>query len=81
MIDCTHCTFSKEGREAFGGVERFLKGVFCKAIIGYARKLDEDQYPFLTFRSRHKAAAQLEHSGLIGGDTASCGSNRAKSGA
>lgn len=76
IIDCSHSTFSVEARKAFASLERFLRGVFCKAIIGYAPKQEKDQYPFTTFRSRHKAAAQLEHSGLIGGDTATCGSKK-----
>jgi len=72
LICCTRCTFSPVAQQEFSKIASFLKGFFCKKIIGYAPKADKDQYPFETFRSRHLAAANLSHSGLQSGEKAHC---------
>lgn len=72
LINCVNCTFAAEARAEFAKLERFLKAFFCKIIIGYAPKEAKDLYPFTTYRSRHLAAAELEHSGLQSGAVANC---------
>ena len=57
-------------------MEKFLKSFFCKRIIGYAPKISKESYPFETFRSRHLAAAQLEHEGLQSGNVANCSTKK-----
>lgn len=72
LVNCVNCTFSQEARDEFAKLERFLKAFFCKEIIGYAPKESKDLYPFTTYRSRHLAAAELEHNGLQSGAVANC---------
>ena len=76
MLNCVNCTFSEESKNEFAKLERFLKGFFCKAIIGYAPKAKKESYPFLTFRSRHLAAASLENNGLESGEIANCSTRK-----
>ncbi|KAB8027964.1 hypothetical protein [Fluviispira multicolorata] len=76
MFNCVNCTFSPETHSEFVKVERFLKGFFCKAIIGYAPKEAKETYPFITFRSRHLAAASLENSGIDSGEIANCSTRK-----
>lgn len=72
LINCVNCTFSEQAKESFGSLDRFLKGFFCKKILGYAPKAEKQTYPFEMFRSRHLAAAQLQHQGLQSGAVANC---------
>jgi len=72
MVNCVNCTFSEEAKIEFLKVEHFLKGFFCKTIVGYAPKGEKDSYPFPVVRSRHLAAASLENSGLESGEIANC---------
>ena len=76
LVNCVNCTFSEDAHKEFLKVERFLKGFFCKSIIGYAPKANKETYPFLTFRSRHLAAASLENSGIESGEIANCSSRK-----
>ena len=74
VFNCANLSFEPEAAAAFARFERFLRGFFCKAIIGYSppRDADKASYPFRTFRARHLAVAELEHEGLVTGDTANC---------
>ena len=76
MFNCVNCTFSEEAKLEFEKIERFLKGFFCKIIVGYAPKNSKDSYPFPTVRSRHLAAASLENSGIESGEIANCSTRK-----
>lgn len=77
LVNCVNLRFDPEARVAFGRLERFLKGFFCKTIVGYAPVDDKAGYPFPTYRARHQAAAALEHEGLVSGDVANCSTRKA----
>jgi hypothetical protein len=74
VFNCANLHFSKEAIASFAKVERFLKGFFCKTILGYSppREAGKEAYPFRTFLARHLAVAQLQNEGLVSGDTANC---------
>ncbi len=74
LINCVNCTFDEAVHDDFKKFEKFLKAFFCKRVLGYAPKVPRDKYPFDTVRSRHLAAAQLEHEGLQSGSKAHCSS-------
>jgi hypothetical protein len=76
LINCVNLTFDDSAKTEFSKLERFLKGFFCKIVIGYAPKAEKSTYPFVTFRSRHLAAAELEHEGLKSGDVANCSTRK-----
>lgn len=76
MFNCVNASFSPEAKAAFAKVERFLKGFFCKEVVGYAPKENKDTYPFTMYRARHQAAAALEHSGLASGAVANCSTRK-----
>jgi hypothetical protein len=76
LINCVNCTFSEQAKIEFASLERFLKGFFCKKILGYAPKADKQTYPFDMVRSRHLAAAQLENEGLQSGAVANCSTKK-----
>jgi hypothetical protein len=79
VLNLANCTFSEEGAKSFARVERFLKGFFCKSIVGYAPKAAKETYPFPVFRARHKAVGSLDHQGLTSGNTANCGTRKISS--
>jgi hypothetical protein len=74
VFNCANVSFSEEARAPFERLARFLKGFFCKTILGYSPRADvpRESYPFQTFRARHLAVAKLEHEGLVAGDVANC---------
>jgi hypothetical protein len=76
LFRCDNVVFSEEARVAFAKLEKFLKAFFCQSIIGYAPKGEKNTYPFVTFRSRHLAAAELEHQGLQSGEVANCSTRK-----
>lgn len=76
LVNCVNCTFSEHAKEEFSKLEKFLKGFFCKKILGYAPKADKQTYPFEMVRSRHLAAAQLENEGLQSGAVANCSTKK-----
>lgn len=76
LFNCSNMGFSPDAKAAFARVEKFLKAFFCKDVIGYANRFDKETYPFKTFRSRHLAAAELEHSGIASGAVANCSTRR-----
>lgn len=76
VFDCSHCSFTETGLDEFKSVERFLKGFFCKEIVGYSPKAAKEKFPFPCYRSRHKAVGQLTHEGLASGSEANCSSRR-----
>ncbi|MBX9703618.1 MAG: hypothetical protein K2X39_05650 [Silvanigrellaceae bacterium] len=76
LINCFHCSFSPVAQQEFLKIEKFLKSFFCKKIIGYNPKKEKSSYPFPVFRSKHAAALELEHSGLVSGEIANCASKK-----
>ncbi len=78
VFNLQNCTFTAKGKAEFSAVERFLKGFFCKTIVGYSPEGEKESYPFPCFRSRHKAVGTLEHEGLVSGDEANCSSRRSQ---
>ena len=80
LFNCSNVTFSADAQQEFQRLEKFLRSFFCKSIIGYAPRADKSNYPFQTFRSRHLAAAELEHSGIQSGATANCSTRKTPSG-
>jgi len=76
LINCVNLRFDAEAKEAFARLERFLKGFFCKSILGYAPVDAKETYPFRTHRSRHLAAGEVEHEGLTSGDKANCSTRK-----
>jgi hypothetical protein len=76
LFNCSNLQFSTEATQEFIRLEKFLKSFFCKKIIGYAPRGDKSSYPFATFRSRHLAAADLEHSGIQSGAQANCSTRK-----
>lgn len=79
MINCVNLTFSTTAAQEFIRLEKFVKSFFCKTIIGYAPRGEKQTYPFVTFRSRHLAAAELEHSGIQSGAVANCSTRKSPS--
>jgi hypothetical protein len=77
IINCVNLTFSEAAAQEFVRFEKFVKSFFCKNIIGYAPRADKSTYPFQTFRSRHLAAAELEHNGIQSGSVANCSTRKA----
>ena len=80
VFNVANCTFQEEAKHSFPQVERFLKGFFCKTIIGYAPKEHKDSYPFPVFRSRHKAVGKLGNEGLSAGDAPNCATRKSTPG-
>lgn len=78
LIDCSKWTMSADMTKEFESFLRFLKAFFCKVVLGYSPKGTKEEYPFVTFRSRHLAAAQLEHEGITQGSVANCSTRREK---
>ena len=76
LINCSNLTFTPEAKSDFTLFEKFVLSFFCKRVIGYAPKEAKDSYPFHVFRSRHVAAAELEHSGIQSGATANCSTRK-----
>lgn len=74
VFNCANVSFAEETKPSFERLERFLKGFFCKTILGYSPRADvpRESYPFPTYRARHVAVAKLEHEGLVAGDVANC---------
>jgi hypothetical protein len=80
LFNCVNLSFSPEAAQEFPRLERFLRSFFCKNIIGYAPRADKSTYPFPTFRSRHLAAAELEHNGIQSGSVANCSTRKSPTG-
>jgi hypothetical protein len=80
LFDCSRMKIEAPAKEEFARLEKFLKSFFCKGMVGYGPRLEKDSYPFPTYRARHLAAAQLEHSGLNAGDMANCSTRNKTSG-
>lgn len=80
LIDCGHLSIDQSQFDNFDRMLTFLQGFFLKKTIGYSPKILQDKtrcsYPFQVYRSRHKAAAELEAEGQFSGGDANCSSRR-----
>jgi hypothetical protein len=72
LVDCTNISFSEESKLQFAPLDKYLKGFFMKAVIGYSPSASAESYPFPVYRARHKAVAQLEAEGNFMGNDALC---------
>ncbi len=72
LVDCGNFTLAAAYRQPFAELEVFLRRYFLQKIVGYNRKGSEHDFPFPALRSKHKAAAQLEHDTAVAGDEAHC---------
>lgn len=71
LIDCHNLRLSPDLNDEFLKMEKFFKGLFLKQIVGY-NNLSRADFPFDSYRARHKAAAVLEGEGNFSGDEAEC---------
>lgn len=76
LVDCQNVQFSENVRPLMHNLETFFKGFFLKNIVGYNAFSGKENYPFLTFKARHKAAAALEAEGAFSGAEANCKSRK-----
>ena len=76
LIDCSKFKIEDSLSESFAHMEKRFKGFFLKKLIGYSPITPQETYPFKVFRSRHRAAAELESEGLFSGEDADCQSRK-----
>ena len=76
IVDCTNLKISSEAHGEYASFLKYFRGFFLKAVVGYGIVEDASRYPFKVFRSRHKAAAELEGEGMVSGDDAECRSRK-----
>jgi hypothetical protein len=72
LVDCTNMEVDPEIHPEFEKIFKFFRGFFMKEVLGYSPKGKKETYPFVAYRSRHKAAGQLEGEGNFSGDDADC---------
>ena len=78
LIDCANLTIAPEMHQEWDTMTKFMRGFFMKTCVGYAPKVAKESYPFVTYRARHKAVAQLENEGHFMGNDAQCRSKKAE---
>jgi hypothetical protein len=76
LIDLSNLDMHPTIHKDFDLMAKFFRGLFLKQVIGYSPKSAKEAYPFKVFRSRHKAAAELEAEGNFSGDDANCKSRK-----
>jgi len=76
LINCSNLEVSKDQQEAVEAALNNFKKLYMLKMIGYSPLSREAEYPFKVFRSRHKAAAELDSANAIAGDTANCSSRK-----
>jgi hypothetical protein len=76
MIDCQNLTLVQDLNDEWAKLFKFLKGLFMKQVVGY-QGVPSQAWPFVMYRSRHKAAALLEGEGDQLADKADCQSRKA----
>ena len=74
LIDCEH--LSIVDKKGFEQIIDFFKRYFLQKVVGYNRRGNSEDYPFPAYRSKHKAALQLEGDTDVAGDEAHCRSQR-----
>ncbi len=76
LIDCSKIEFDKSILPDWEPMNRYFTSFFMKACVGYSPKTTAEDYPFKSYRSRHKAVAGLEAEGLFMGNDAHCRSSK-----
>ena len=76
MIDCSNVDIDKNQHQELELAFKILNGFFMKSVVGYGAKNEGGKFPFQVYRSRHRAAAILEHEGSFSGDEANCNSRK-----
>ena len=72
LVDCTNLSMTPEISAEWDTLSKFMRGFFMKTCVGYSPRGPKAQYPFETYRARHKAVAQLENEGNFMGNDAQC---------
>ena len=72
LIDCSNFAIDAAYHQHFAELEIFLRRYFLQKIVGYHRQGKAQDFNFITFRAKHKAALQLERDTTIAGDEAHC---------
>ena len=76
LIDVTELEMSEDLFEHFDRAMKYFEGFFLKKVIGYGPS--KSKFPFKVYRSRHRAAAELEASGHFSADEVRCRSGNPK---
>ena len=87
LIAIVWFTYRKTTRPVSAGWKAFFIGLrssvlvillFCllRPVITTTQVTPQETYPFKVFRSRHRAAAELESEGLFSGEDADCQSRK-----
>ena len=76
LIDCHNLDYDPALTNSFNAMLTFFNGFFLRSTIGYQPHKKDLGYPFPVFRSRHKAAAELEATSAIAGNTANCSTRK-----
>ncbi len=76
LIDCSNLEVSSEQDKNFTNMIKFFQGFFLKQVLGYQPFAKDAPYPFKVYRARHRAAAELETSAALSGDTANCSTRK-----
>ena len=75
LIDCSNFSIATTYHSNFVALEKFFQRYFLQKIVGYNVKSSKHDFHFPAFRSKHKAALQLERNNAIAGDEAHCRSS------
>ncbi len=76
LINCGNLEVGSGLLDEFGSSLESFKKLYMLKMIGYSPASKDAQYPFKVYRSRHKAAAELDSASAIAGDTANCSSRK-----
>lgn len=74
LIDVTDLEMSEELAPHFDRMVNYFQGLFLKKVMGYGPS--KSKFPFKVYRSRHRAAAELEASGHFSADEVRCRSGK-----
>ena len=76
LIDCSALEVDPKTHKEFESMFKSLKGFFLKKVVGYSPKADKTMYPFVVYKARHRAAAELDSEGNFSGESANCASRK-----
>ena len=76
LIDVSELEMDEKLFENFDRTMSYFQGFFLKKVIGYG--VSKSKFPFKVYRSRHKAAAELEANGHFSADEVRCRSGSTK---
>ncbi len=75
LVDCSKLEVNAELKPEFDKLFSFFNRLFLKRVVGYSPKSGQE-YPFLVFRARHRAVAEMENEGAFSGADAQCRSKQ-----